>query len=112
MHSLRRYKLQHLLETRFKGDRGKFLQESGLTKGRLSQLLDPEEPFGEVAARRLEERLTLEPGYFDKMDRRTVEWAVMFDGLPDHLKDKWVELARLVGAPPLSLDASAEGEEH
>lgn len=60
------------------------MRETGLTKGRLSQLLDPEEPFGDVAARRLEERLRLEPGYFDTMDAQTVEWAVKFDSLPQH----------------------------
>lgn len=97
MHSLRRYKLAHLIRTRFSGSRGAFLSESGLTKGRLSQLLDPSQPFGDVAARNLEERLHLEPGYFDAMDAQTVEWAVKFDSLPQHLKDKWLELVALLG---------------
>ena len=96
MHSLRRYKLQHLLDTRFRGDRGAFLRDSGITKGRLSQLLDPEQPFGDVAARNLEGRLRLEPGYFDTMDAQTVEWAVKFDSLPQHVKDKWLDLVGML----------------
>lgn len=100
MHALRRYKLTQLLNTRFKGDRSAFLEESGLTKGRLSQLLDPEQPFGDVAARNLVERLQLEPGYFDAMDAQTVEWAAKFDALPQHTKDRWLELVTMLGAPP------------
>jgi hypothetical protein len=97
MHALRRSKLRHLLEVEFKGDRGVFLKKSGLTKGRLSQLLDPKEPFGDVAARNLAERLELPPGYFDQMDAQTLKWAVAFDSLPQPIKDKWAELVRMMG---------------
>ena len=100
MHSLRRYKLNHLLATKFGGDRGALLHASGMSKGRLSQLLDPSLPFGDTAARNLEERLQLEPGYFDAMDAQTVAWAVQFDSLPQHLKDKWKELGALMSAAP------------
>lgn len=99
MHSLRRQKLRSLLEHRFKGDRGAFLKESGLTKGRLTQLLDPDEPFGDVAARNLEDRLHLDPGYFDAMDSRTVEFAMAFERLPEHLKAQWEQLATMLGKP-------------
>lgn len=97
MHALRRYKLQQLLDQKYKGKREAFLSESGLTKGRLSQLLDERLPFGDVAARNLEERLHLEPGFFDAMDAQTVAFAVQFDELPQHLKDRWMELLRLIG---------------
>lgn len=76
------------------------MQKSGLTKGRLSQLLDPEEPFGDVAARNLAERLKLPPGYFDQMDAQTLQWAVAFDALPQPIKEKWAELVKMLGAPP------------
>ena len=55
------------------------MNESGLTKGRLSQLLDPDQPFGDVAARNLESRLHLEPGFFDAMDE-------VVDVVKNHLK--------------------------
>jgi hypothetical protein len=97
MHALRRYKLQHLLDHRYKGSRELFLKDSGLSKGRLSQLLDPELPFGDVAARNLEERLHLDPGYFDAMDAQTVAFAVQFDALPQHLKAQWLELVSMLG---------------
>jgi len=100
MHALRRYKLTHLLATKFGGDRSAFLQASDMSKGRLSQLLDPTQPFGETAARNLEERLQLEPGYFDAMDAQTVEWAVQFDSLPQHLKARWKELVALMACEP------------
>lgn len=102
MHALRRSKLRHLLEVGFKGDRGAFLKKSGLTKGRLSQLLDASEPFGDVAARNLAERLELPPGYFDQMDAQTLQWAVAFDSLPQPIKDKWAELVAMLGATPPS----------
>lgn len=100
MHALRRSKLRHLLDVQFKGDRGAFLKRSGLTKGRLSQLLDPKEPFGDVAARNLAERLELPPGYFDQMDAQTLQWAVAFDSLPQPIKDKWAELVKMLGDAP------------
>lgn len=97
MHALRRSKLRHLLDVVFKGDRGAFLNKSGLSKGRLSQLLDPAEPFGDVAARNLAQRLELPEGYFDQMDAETLRWAVAFDALPPHLKAKWSEIVMMLG---------------
>ena len=96
MHTLRRSKLRHLLDVKFKGDRSAFLRASGLTKGRLSQLLDPEQPFGDVAAKNLCQRLHLPAGYFDAMDAETLRWAVAFDGLPPEVKAKWSELVELL----------------
>ena len=75
------------------------MKKSGLSKGRLSQLLDESEPFGDVAARNLAERLELPPGYFDQMDAQTVQWAVAFDALPQTIKDKWAELVTMLGGP-------------
>lgn len=99
MHALRRQKLRLLIADRYKGDRGAFLRDSGITKGRLSQLLDPDQPFGDVAARNLEERLRLDPGFFDSMDVRTVQFAMQFEQLPEHLKAQWERLVRMLGAP-------------
>ena len=96
MHALRRYKLQQLLDETYKGKRELFLSKSGLSKGRLSQLLDPKQPFGDVAARNLEGRLDLDPGFFDAMDAQTVHFAVQFDALPQHLKAQWLTLVDLV----------------
>lgn len=96
MHDLRRSKLRALLSNKFKSDRGAFMRASGLTKGRLSQLLDDSLPFGEVAARNLEERLQLEPGYFDAMDARTLDFALAFERLPANQKDQWERLVSLL----------------
>lgn len=93
MHALRKQKLAQLIADTYGDDRGTFLKASGYSKGRISQLLDPDEPFGEVAARNLEERLNLEPGYFDKMDARTVKFALVFESLPDDLKARWEQIA-------------------
>lgn len=98
MHALRRQKLQDLIDHRFRGDRGAFLEQSGLSKGRLSQLLDPALPFGDTAARNLETRLRLEPGYFDALDARTLEFALKFENLPPHLKTQWEQLVAMLGA--------------
>jgi len=99
MHDLRRQKLKFLLTSRFHDDRGAFLKEAKISKGRLSQLLDPDQPFGEAAARNLEERLHLDPGYFDAMDARTLDFALAFESLPDHLKSQWEELVAMLKPP-------------
>ena len=75
------------------------MKASGLSKGRLTQLLDDDEPFGDVAARNLEQRLMLDPGYFDSMDKRTLEFAMAFESLPDHQKQAWEGLVTML-APP------------
>lgn len=99
MHALRRHKLRVLLNTRFSGDRGKFLDASGLSKGRLSQLLDEAEPFGDIAARNLETRLDLDPGYFDTMDARTLQFALAFESLPEPVRAQWERLVSMLAEP-------------
>lgn len=67
MKTLRKRRLRELLNgKRFKGDRAAFLMESGITKGRLSQLLDPEVQFGDAASLKLARRLGLPDDYFDE----------------------------------------------
>lgn len=100
MDALRRQKLQHLLNTKFGSDRQRLIQAAQMTKGRLSQLLDPELPFGEKAARNLEARLGLSAGYFDNMDPRTLAWATTFDALPENVKAQWEHLAKMLIPPP------------
>jgi hypothetical protein len=34
------------------------------------------------------------------MDAQTVEWAVQFDSLPQHLKARWKELVALMASGP------------
>lgn len=65
MKEYRRARFIELLKTRFKGDRAELAKAAKLTNGRLTQLLDPEEPFGDTAARRLVDKLGLPAGYFD-----------------------------------------------
>jgi len=62
----RRQRLLDLFDgPRFKNDRAKLIRESGVSKGRISQLFDPRQAFGERAARDLAARLALPPNYFD-----------------------------------------------
>jgi hypothetical protein len=96
MHALRRYKLQLLIQQRFNNDRGAFILESGLSKGRVSQLLDPKEAFGDNAAANLEKRLKLDPGYFDTLDARTLQFALAFEDLPEHQKASWEDLVAML----------------
>lgn len=66
MDSHRRTRLADLLATRYKGNRADLITASGLSKGRISQLLKPGEAFKENAARSLEDALGLRRGYFDE----------------------------------------------
>lgn len=47
------------------GDREALIRKSGLTKGRISQLFDPEQSFGERAARSLATSIGLSPEFFN-----------------------------------------------
>lgn len=49
----------------FSGDREALIRRSGYTKGRISQFFDPDQPFGERAARSLAQRLGLQPEFFN-----------------------------------------------
>ena len=46
----------------FQGDRQKFMEKTGLSKGRVTQYIDEGEPFGEKAAANLEKRMAVERG--------------------------------------------------
>lgn len=46
----------------FQGDRQRFMDTTGLSKGRVTQYIDEGEPFGEKAAVNLEKRMGLQPG--------------------------------------------------
>lgn len=50
----------------FKGDRAAFMRATGLSKGRLTQLFDEKQPFGEKAASALAEKLQLPSDYFER----------------------------------------------
>lgn len=47
------------------GDRALLMKKINLSKGRVTQLLDDDEPFGERAARSLAVKLGLRPGAFE-----------------------------------------------
>ncbi|MBT2326083.1 hypothetical protein J7E62_27520 [Variovorax paradoxus] len=80
----------------YNGDRTAFIRKAGLTKGRISQLLDPEESFGERAGMGLAVRLGLEPRFFDQGTMiETPAWP--FDLLtPDQAKTLPPRLLKIV----------------
>jgi hypothetical protein len=49
-----------------KGNREALIRRTGLTKGRISQLFDEKQPFGERAAMALAEKLGLPAAYFER----------------------------------------------
>ena len=70
MHEHRRKRLLALIADRYDGDRQQVCDASGMSESRLAQLLSSSyrrgQGFGEKAARALEERLHLDPLYFDQ----------------------------------------------
>lgn len=63
----RKKRLQQLIDAApYDGDRAAFMKKAELTKGRISQLLDPEEAFGELSAGRLCKTLGLSEGWFEQ----------------------------------------------
>lgn len=105
----RRSRLVELLATRYNGDRGVLISESGYTKGRIAQFLSPGEPFGERSARELERRIGLPERWLDREKTNNTEpasavkggvpliswiqagaWAEASDPLPPGAAEAWV----------------------
>jgi len=83
MDSTRATRLNQLLTSRYNGDRAKLILESGLSKGRISQLLDKTQVFGERAARDLERKLGLPNAWLDAQDVANTEPApAIREGVP------------------------------
>ncbi len=66
MKETRRDRFSAYFKERLGGDRARLMQRTGYTKGRISQLLDKREPFGELAAARLASKLGLPTDYFER----------------------------------------------
>lgn len=63
----RKARLQALIDSPlFNGSQIDFAKAIGKTKGRVSQMLDPDQPFGEVAAKAVCEALGKPPRYFEQ----------------------------------------------
>ena len=62
----RRENFAAYVRQRLGGDRAKLMRKTGLSKGRITQLFDQKEPFGERAAANLTDALGLPAGYFEK----------------------------------------------
>lgn len=75
MDDIRREWLRVLIRDQFGGSRTRLMKKTGLTSGRIAQLLDERMPFGEVAARNLAERLGLEQGFFDRRPGEVATYA-------------------------------------
>lgn len=70
MDQTRKQQLKALIKSRFEDSQQKFADFIKISKGRISQLLDEDKPFGERAARGLVERINrsgiaLPDGYFE-----------------------------------------------
>ena len=62
----RKVNLKALIERRFDGSNQDAAREIGVTPGRISQLTDPKQAFGERAARKIEESLSLPDRWLDQ----------------------------------------------
>lgn len=81
MDSTRRTRLASLLADRYKGDRARLISATGLSKGRISQLLSSD-PFGERAARELEQKLGLPERWLDQEVTNTEPAPSIRRGVP------------------------------
>lgn len=63
----RKDRLRALIEGKpYAGNQAEFGRKAGLTKARITQLLNPDEPFGERAAESLCAKLELSPRWFEQ----------------------------------------------
>lgn len=68
--------LTYFNEGPLRGSREALIRKTGLTKGRVSQLFDESQPFGERAARSLAEKLGLQSDAFEADASDTKAWFV------------------------------------
>lgn len=80
--TVRRAEFAAYFQKAYGGDRGRFLDETGMSKGRVTQFFDESEPFGERAAINLEKRLGLAPGTIFKSLSGTEVKATKRSGVP------------------------------
>lgn len=78
----RREEFGAYFEKHYGGDRQRFIDETGISKGRVTQYFDESEPFGERAAINLEKRLSLVPGTIFKSLLKTTNGAKPAGGIP------------------------------
>lgn len=106
MKEIRRYWLAELLNgARFHGDRAAFCRDADITKGRLTQLLDPREAFGDLAAQKLADKLGLPDGYFSQPRPGAQSRLVIAQGMStqapvSEFSEQAREIARLFDAMP------------
>lgn len=93
----RKARLRELLkQDRFEGTRAIFCTQAGVSKSRLSQLLDDDDPFGERVARKIAANLRLGDKWFELpagterqisvVEKRDDRYSAMLD-LPADLQD-------------------------
>ncbi len=78
MQNQRKRNLAHLLATRYNGNRDELIAASGLSKGRISQML--KNGFGERSARELEAKLGLPAQWLDKSGLANISPAPAVQG--------------------------------
>jgi SOS-response transcriptional repressor LexA len=82
MDQVRRARLSLLIRTRYNDSQAELARASGLSGGRITQLLNPEEAFGERAARALEKRLALPTRWFEQVVENTEPAPTLREGVP------------------------------
>lgn len=88
MDDARRRRFLQFFEEQYHGDRARLIRETEYTKGRVAQLFDNDQPFGERAGRNLAEKLELPLDYFERdrpkpgqLSAEAVEWAWRYERL-------------------------------
>lgn len=112
----RRENLQKLIDARFAGNRSAAAQALGLTSGRITQLLDVNEAFGERAARSIERKLKLpelaleDYGHGDQAREPAPAWSAPS---PPSLRDALaVVVDAILAAPPMRIASVRAQLEH
>jgi hypothetical protein len=86
------------------GDRAKLIQKTKLSKGRIAQLFDEDESFGERAARNLAVKLGLAPDYFERtvapstegLSAESLRFAALYESLSPKERLKLQRLYQVV----------------
>lgn len=105
----RRERLAQLIEDKYKGDRQKLCDACGYSDSRIAQLLSSKyrdgNGFGEKAARTLEEKLGLNPYFFDGETKTNQSNVTSIYKRAPQTRFEWLDLATTKATLALREDA-------
>lgn len=93
----RKRRLRSLIDSSYGSSQSSFAKAAGLTEGRVSQLLDPNQSFGERSARNIASEMRLSDRYFEEGFAATAVSDLLSSEVGDALQLKAIKRIPVIG---------------